>query len=203
MADHLPFPDSYSALEQRLREPARALLMRIYHPIVLLLARLGVSPNLVSFFQIPLGFLIVITITPYPRLAFLLIVASIVTDGIDGALARHLGRSSPFGALWDNFCDHVREIVVIAGLAWAGALGGFWAALYGLAYPGINITLALCNHYKTPIPLAIKSYITAYPFILLYLWWGINLLDWGIGFSVLTMGVTIAWGTWLLHKALG
>jgi phosphatidylglycerophosphate synthase len=196
-------PDSYSALEQRFLEPARALLMRIYHPIVLLLAWLKVSPNLVSFSQIPLGLLIVIMITPHPRPAFLLIVVSIITDGIDGALARHLGRSSPFGALWDNFCDHVREIVVIAGLAWVGALNGFWAALYGLAYPGINITLALCNHYKTPIPLAIKSYITAYPFILLYLWWGINLLDWGIGFSVLTMGVTIAWGIWLLRRALG
>jgi len=88
-------------------------------------------------------------------------------------------------------------------LAWVGALGGFWAALYGLAYPGINLTLALCNHYKTPISLAIKTYITAYPFIFLYLWWGINWLDWGIAFSVLTMGVTIAWGARLLHRALG
>ena len=203
MFEHPLSPDSYSALEQRFREPARALLMRIYHPIVLLLAWLGVSPNLVSFSQIPLGLLIVITITPYPRLALLLIVASIAIDGIDGALARHLGRSSPFGALWDGFCDHIREILVIAGLAWVGALNGFWAALYGLAYPGINITLALCNHYKTPIPLAIKTYITAYPFILLYLWWGVNLLDWGIGFSVLTMGGTIGWGVWLLYRALG
>lgn len=203
MTEQPPSPDSYSALEQRIREPARALLMRIYHPIVLLLAWLKVSPNLVSFSQIPLGLLIVILITPYPRLALLLIVASIAIDGVDGALARHLGRSSPFGALWDGFCDHIREILVIAGLAWVGALNGFWAALYGLAYPGINITLALCNHYKTPIPLAIKTYITAYPFILLYLWWGVNLLDWGIGFSVLTMGVTIAWGARLLHEALG
>ena len=195
--------DAYSALEQRLREPARALLGRIYHPLVLLLAWLGVSPHLVSFSQIPLGLLIVIMITPHPRLALILIMASITVDGVDGALARHLGRSSPFGALWDGFCDHVREILVIAGLAWVGALNGFWAALYGLAYPGINITISLCNHYKTPIPLAIKSYITAYPFIFLYLWFGINWLDWGIGFSVLTMGFTIAWGARLLHEALG
>lgn len=203
MVEQPPSPDSYSALEQRFREPARALLMRIYHPMVLLLAWLGVSPHLVSFSQIPLGLLIVILITPHPRLTLLLIVLSIGIDGVDGALARHLGRASPFGALWDGFCDHVREVLVVAGLAWVGALNGFWAALYGLAYPGINLTLALCNHYKTPIPLAIKSYITAYPFIFLYLWLGINWLDWGIAFSVLTMGVTIAWGAWLLHKALG
>lgn len=203
MVEHLPSPDSYSALEKHLRDPARVFLGRIYHPIVLLLAWLRVPPNLVSFSQIPLGFLIVIMITPHPRLTLLLTILSVVIDGIDGALARHLGRATPFGALWDGFCDHIREVLVVAGLAWVGALNGFWAALYGLAYPGINLTLALCNHYKTPIPLAIKTYITAYPFIFLYLWLGINLLDWGIGFSVLTMGVTIGWGVWLLHKALG
>ena len=195
--------DAYSALEQRLREPARALLKRIYHPLVVLLARLGVSPHLISLLQIPIGLAIVLTIKPYPRLAFLLFMASIPVDGIDGALARHLGRATPFGALWDGYCDHVKEILAIAGLAWVGALNGFWAALYGLAYPGINLTISLCNHYKTPIPLAIKSYITAYPFIFLYLWFGINWLDWGIAFSVLTMFFTIAWGARLLHKALG
>lgn len=142
-------------------------------------------------------------ITPHPPLPLLLIALSTAIDGVDGALARHLGRATPFGALWDGFCDHVREVLVIAGLAWVEALNGFWAALYGLAYPGINLTISLCNHYKTPIALAIKTYITAYPFILLYLWWGINLLDWGIAFSVLTMGVTIAWGARLLHEALG
>lgn len=203
MVEQPPSADAYSALEQRLREPARALLSRIYHPLVLLLAWLKVPPNLVSFSQIPLGLLIVIMITPHPRLALLLIIASTAIDGVDGALARHLGRATPFGALWDGFCDHVREVLVVAGLAWVGALNGFWAALYGLAYPGINLTLALCNHYKTPIPLAIKSYITAYPFIILYLWFGINWLDGGIAFSVLTMGFTIAWGARLLHEALG
>lgn len=157
----------------------------------------------VSFSHTPLGLLIVIIITPHPRLALPLTTTTIALDGIDGALARHLGQATPFGALWDGFCDHVREILVIAGLAWVGALGGFWAALYGLAYPGINLTLALCNYYKTPIPLAIKTYITAYPFIFLHLWFGINWLDWGIGFSVLSMGVTIAWGARLLHEALG
>ena len=36
MVEQPSSPDAYSALEQRLREPARALLKRIYHPLVLL-----------------------------------------------------------------------------------------------------------------------------------------------------------------------
>jgi len=84
--------DSYSGLEQRFREPARALLKRIHHPLVLLLAWLGVSPHLISFLQTPIGLAIVFAIKPYPRLAFLLMMVSITVDGIDGAIARHLGH---------------------------------------------------------------------------------------------------------------
>lgn len=196
-------PDSYSAFEKRFREPIRRALSRLYHPIVLLLATLGVSPNLLSALQIPLGIIIVLLIEPYPKLAFLIMVASIVLDGIDGALARHLGYSSPFGALWDEVCDHIREILVIAGLAWVGALNGFWAALYGLTYPGLNLTLALCNRYRTPMPMAIKSYLTAYPFIFLYLWFGINLLDLGIPLSISAMAIGIGQGLFLLRRATG
>jgi len=96
--------DAYSALEQRFREPARALLGRTYHPLVLLLAWVRVSPNLVSLSQIPLGLLIVIIITPHPHLALLFTTPTLTPDRIDSALARHLGRSSPFGALWNGFC---------------------------------------------------------------------------------------------------
>jgi len=197
--------DAYSALEQRLREPARALLKRIYHPLVLLLAWLRVPPNLVSFSQIPLGLLIVIILTPHRRLALLLIILTIPIDGIDGALARHLGRSSPFGALWDGFCDHVRGKYTRHRRFGLGR--GSWWLLGGPLRSRLSgdkpLTLALCNHYNTPVPLAIKSYLTAYPVIFLYLWFGINWLNWGIAFSVLTMGVTIAWGVRLLHEALG
>lgn len=195
-------PDSYSALEKLVRDPIRVLLYRLYRPIVLLLARFRVPPNFISFLQIPLGLVIVWAIIPFPKVAFLLMLFCIVLDGIDGALARHIGRSSAFGALWDNVCDHIREVLVIAGLAWVGALSGFWAALYGLAYPGINIILALCNHYRTPVPLVIKTYLTAYPFIFLYLWFGINWLNFGIPLSVLVMAAAIFQGIYLLSKAM-
>jgi len=100
-----------------IKEPAGALLGRIYHPLVLLLAWLKVSPNLVSFSQICVGLLIVILITSHQPLALLLITLTI--HGVDGALARHLGRATPFGALWDGFCDHVRGNTR-SSLVWLG-----------------------------------------------------------------------------------
>lgn len=195
-----PIVDSYSLLERRILFPGRELLGRyFFRPIVLVLAQLGVSPNGVSALQIPLGLLFVWTVEPYPRLAFLLMVAAIVLDGLDGALARHSGRTSDFGALWDQFCDHTREILVVAGLAWAGAASPLWATLYAFVYPTFNLTLALANRHGTPLPWAIKSYLTLYPFIFLYLWWGIDWLDVGLILSITAMGLVIAQGLYRLR----
>jgi hypothetical protein len=48
--------DSYSALERQFVEPFRRRLLLVTRPLVDLLARLGVHPNVLSVSQIPLGF---------------------------------------------------------------------------------------------------------------------------------------------------
>lgn len=195
--------DSYSLLERRVLGPVRELSGRyFFRPLVLVLARVGVSPNGVSALQIPLGLIFVWTVGPYPRLAFLLMIAAIFLDGLDGALARHSGRTSAFGALWDQFCDHLREVLVVAGLAWVGAASGLWATLYAFVYPTFNLTLALANRHGAPLPWAIKSYLTLYPFIFLYLWWGIDWLDIGLILSIAAMGLVIAQGLYRLRHVL-
>ena len=198
-----PSFDSYSSFERRFLAPGRRLSLAIMRPLVLILARLGVAPNAVSLSQIAIGVAIFFLITPYPRLAFILMALSLVVDGLDGALARHTGRATPFGALVDQYADHVREILVVAGLAYAGALNGAWAALYALAYPGLNLTLLLCNSYRVPVPVAIKTYLIFYPALFLYLWLGINYLDPAVALIVTLMAAVIVQGVWRLGKVLG
>ncbi len=195
--------DSYSELERRFLEPVRRVSAAIMRPVVLLLARLGVSPNAVSLSQVPLGLAIFFFIEPLPRLAFLLMVLAILIDGLDGALARYTGRASAYGALVDQYADHTREILVVAGLAHAGALGGVWATLYALAYPGSNLTLYLCNTRGVPIPVAIKTAFVFYPVLFVYLWFGVNYLDVGVGLMVLFMGAVVAQGLWRLQNVMG
>ncbi len=191
-------PDSYSSLERKLLTPARALLRAVYAPIVSLLAALHVPPNAVSLSQVVLGVVVVALVPQYPRAAFVLFVAAIALDGVDGALARATHRSTRFGALLDQYCDHVREVTVVAGLAWHGALNPFLAGLYGVTYPGFNLTLALCNSNHTPLPLAIKSYLIVYPALFAFLWFGANALDAAVALSIALMGVAIALGLWRL-----
>ncbi len=195
-------PDSYSTLERRLLAPARELLRAVYLPIVKLLAALHVTPNQVSFSQVILGAMVVALVPSQPRLAFILFVAALALDGVDGALARETNRATKFGALFDQYCDHIREVTVVAGFALHGALNPFLAGLYGLAYPAFNLTLYLCNSYRAPVPLAIKSYLIVYPALFAYLWFGLNYLDPAVALSIALMGLVIAIGLLRLRGAM-
>ena len=155
--------DSYSSLERKLLAPARRAVRAIFAPFVRVLAALRVSPNAVSFSQVILGAIVVALMPTQPRGAFALFVIAIALDGVDGALARATNRVTKFGALFDQYCDHIREVTVVAGLAWYGALNPFLAGIYGVTYPAFNLTLYLCNHYRASLPFAIKSYLVVYP----------------------------------------
>jgi phosphatidylglycerophosphate synthase len=194
--------DSYSSLERRFLAPARGLGLAILRPIVVLLARLHVTPNAVTLSQVAFGLAIFALIQPRPRLAFVLMVLAIVADGLDGALARYTHSASRFGALLDQYADHTREILVVAGLAYAGALNGAWAALYALAYAGSNLTILLCNTSGAPIPVAIKTAFVFYPALFLYLWLGINILDPAAGLAVLLMTLVVGQGLWKLRTVM-
>ncbi len=197
-----PHPDSYSSLERRFLAPARQLLHVIFSPFVRLFAALHISPNLVSFSQVILAGVIVWLMPSHSRVALALFIATIALDGIDGALARATHRVTKFGALFDQYCDHIREVMVVAGLAFHGALNPFLAGIYGVTYPGFNLTLYLCNANRAPLPLALKSYLVVYPALLAYLWFGVNVLDYAVAFSIAAMGIAIVFGLGRLARAM-
>ena len=197
-----PPGDSYSSAERHILGPARGILGAIYGPIAQVLARIGVSPNAVSLSQILVGVAVVVLIPTQPRVALVLFVIALALDGIDGALARATGRVTKFGAMLDQYADHIREVMVVGGLAAHGVLHPLLATMYGVAYPGVNLTLYLCNTYRVPMPLAIKTYMTFYPAMALYLWTGVDLLDWAGLLAVGTMGLLVAQGLWRLRGAM-
>ena len=195
-------PDSYSSLERKLLSPARRLLRALYTPFILVLAALHIPPNAVSFSQVILGGIVVALMPEHPHGAFILFIVTLTLDGVDGALARATNRATRFGALFDQYCDHVREVTVVAGLAMHGALNPFLAGLYGVTYPGFNLTLALCNSNRAPLPFAIKSYLIVYPALFAYLWFGTNVLDWCVALSIALMGLAVAIGLWRLSRVM-
>ncbi|MBM4429666.1 MAG: CDP-alcohol phosphatidyltransferase family protein [Chloroflexi bacterium] len=194
--------DSYSSIERRFLAPARGLLARVYGPLVRALARLGVSPNMVSLLGPALGLVFVYTVRHHLRLSFLIWVPSMLVDGIDGALARYTGRASNFGALMDQVADHTRETLIVVGLTAAGALSPLWGSLYPFVYTATNVTLLLGNQYGVPAPFAVKSWMVLYPAIAVYLLWGRNCLDAAAAISILFMMITVLYGLVLLKRGM-
>ena len=194
--------DSYSAFERTFIGPFRQGMLRATRPVVAVLARLGVHPNVVSASQVPGGFLFLWLVPTHPRAAWLLFLGLLLIDGLDGALARLTGRASPFGALVDQYSDHVREVTVVAGMALFGALAVLPAVLYGLIYTGLNFTVYLANARGVPVPWAVKSYLVVYPALFLYLWFGVELLTPAVMLSEALMVGVIAMGLRNLARAM-
>jgi phosphatidylglycerophosphate synthase len=194
--------DSYSSLERRWLAPSRRLLLRLYLPLIRLLASHGVSANLVSIVGPILGLVFVWTVRSNLRLSVLVWLLSIWVDGVDGALARYTGSASAFGALVDQFADHTRETLIVVGLAASGALSPLWGSLYPFAYVALNVTLFLGNHYGAAVPIAFKSGMVLYPAILAYLLLDLNWLDLATFASIVLMSGTIIYGLRLLQPRM-
>lgn len=96
------------------RELVSAYLER---PVAGALAKMGVSPNVVTF-----AGLVGAGISAWLISAGMLWAGGVVMlfagvlDLFDGALARSTGQDSPFGALLDSVVDRVSEIVALLGL---------------------------------------------------------------------------------------
>ncbi len=97
----------------------RAFWTAVFTPVVDLLLRMGVSPDVVTvvgtvgvvagalvFF--PQGLLLA---------GVLVITAFVFSDLVDGAMARKSGRTSAFGAFLDSTLDRLGDAAVFAGLA--------------------------------------------------------------------------------------
>jgi phosphatidylglycerophosphate synthase len=194
--------DSYSALERQFVGPFRRWLLLMTRPLVDLLARLGVHPNVLSVSQIPLGFGALALVPSHPWLAFLLFLVTILIDGLDGALARATGTASAFGALLDQYCDHAREITFVAGMALWGELAILPALLYGPTYVGLNVTLYLANVHHSPVPWSIKSYLVVYPALFADLCLGLDILTPAVVLSEFLMLVAIGIGLRNLARSM-
>ena len=102
---------------------ARALLRAKVHPdAVTAVGTLGVLVGALAFF--PRGMFFVGTAVVF---------FSVLTDLVDGAMARRLGTSSPFGAWLDSTFDRVADAAIFSGLVLWFTGGGDDRVLAGVA----------------------------------------------------------------------
>ncbi len=100
-------------------ERFRDFWVAIWKPVAHLLIRMGVTPNLVTFFGtlgVSAGALVF-----FPRgellIGVLVITAFVFSDLMDGYMARLTGKTSKFGSFWDSTLDRIGDGAIFGGLA--------------------------------------------------------------------------------------
>jgi CDP-diacylglycerol--glycerol-3-phosphate 3-phosphatidyltransferase len=95
----------------------RALPRQITHPVVAVLARLGVTPNMLTIAQL-LGGIGAAYVIAMGELFWggIALLAAAALDAFDGTLARTTGRVTKFGGVLDSTIDRLFEGAVLGGL---------------------------------------------------------------------------------------
>lgn len=96
----------------------RPALGKLVDPVATALLRTGMSPDAVTLMG-TLG-VVVGSLAFFPRGMFFtgtaVVFFSVLTDLLDGAMARKLGHSGKFGAWLDSTCDRIADAAIFTGL---------------------------------------------------------------------------------------
>jgi CDP-diacylglycerol--glycerol-3-phosphate 3-phosphatidyltransferase len=185
----------------RLRVWTRAII----DPIVTVLARLGITPNMLTVLgmvgHIPAAWFVA---TGRFRIAAIIGLVSLL-DSLDGALARKLNAGhggKGFGAFFDSTLDRISETILFAGLIWwFGRQGDVWLTL--LAYAALTGALlvsytrarseALGYHCKEGLFSRVERYLVLFVCgLLLRPDWAVWVLAIGTWFTVLQR-IVVVW----------
>lgn len=125
--------------------PFRRVLPRFVAPVLRFYERCGLSPNGVSVLGFALASAAAVCILYEWRLAAVVLWwTSRLADGTDGIYARHVGRSSDFGAYLDIVLDMASYSVIVLALAQVHPeLHGRWLAMLFFYVLCITSALAL------------------------------------------------------------
>jgi CDP-diacylglycerol--glycerol-3-phosphate 3-phosphatidyltransferase len=94
-------------------------IARLVEPFGRGLARLGVSPNVLTTLGLALTASAALSVAVgHPMLAGVLLLLGGAMDTFDGAVARASGRSTPFGGFYDSVSDRISDGLILAGIAW-------------------------------------------------------------------------------------
>src|SRR5947207_1833868 len=124
------FGSIYSEDEELVLVRSQRIRQALLAPIASLLSRLGITPDMLSFASVALAIAFALLAPSYFSIAFWLLVASIICDGLDGVEARLTGKNTSQGSFTDAFCDQAVVAFSVAGMAWRGDIDAGLAILF-------------------------------------------------------------------------
>src|SRR5205085_11172598 len=120
----------YSEDEALVLGPWQRIRQRTLTPIVFVLSRLGISPDMLSFASVGFGIGFCLFAPFQFTVAFWLLVASIICDGLVVVEARLTQTNTASGSFTDMFCDQLVVALSVAGMVWKNFLRPVLYALF-------------------------------------------------------------------------
>jgi phosphatidylglycerophosphate synthase len=136
------------------------------------------------------------------EVAFWLLIASIVCDGLDGVEARLTKTNTTCGSFTDVYCDVAVVALSVAGLAWKGLVHPALAVLFVYSYTALAIFLMLHRMLRvSSVGILRPSRMVFFAAIALYFFFHINLLN-GLLLLYLPALPLLFLSFWRLRKAV-
>lgn len=172
----------YSAGEGRFMQRSQAIRGRLLGPLLGLLARLRVSPDHLTLLSLAIGLgFCPAFVLGHQVLAFGFLLAHVVLDGMDGPLARHLGRASSQGSFTDTMADQVVVTFCTVTLIYCGHAGIWPGGLYIFCYALVVGFAMIRSALRIPYSWLVRPrfFVYAWAPVEVYLWRGsLDVLLW-------------------------
>ena len=196
------FGSIYSEDEARILVPWQKMRQVVLSPIARLLAYLGISADALSYVSVALGIAFCLLAPTHFTIAFWLLVASVICDGLDGVEARLKGATTARGAFIDTFCDQLVVAFSVAGMAWRGLIHPVLAVLFVYIYTALVLFLMLHSMLRVSSHWIIRpSRMLLYAAIALVFFFHINVLNYLLAFYLLALPLLVL-SFWRLRNAL-
>jgi phosphatidylglycerophosphate synthase len=196
------FGSIYSEDEARVLVPWQKMRQVVLSPIARLLAYLGISADALSYVSVALGIAFCLLAPTHFTIAFWLLVASVICDGLDGVEARLKGATTARGAFIDTFCDQMVVAFSVAGMAWRGLIHPVLAILFVYIYTALVLFLMLHSMLRVSSHWIIRpSRMLLYAAIALVFFFHINVLNYLLAIYLLTLPLLVL-SFWRLRNAL-
>jgi CDP-diacylglycerol--glycerol-3-phosphate 3-phosphatidyltransferase len=189
-----------------LTDQLRVRVASIIDPVVAFLARIGVSPDLLTILGMLLHFFFAWLIATgeffWAGIAVLIFVP---LDALDGSLARKIGRKGNFGAFLDSTSDRIAEIILYSGyLSYFFQNEDVWmsVATYAAVTGSIMVSYtrsraeALGLSCKVGLLTRVERYVVIVTSLVLSVFW-IGFVN--IGIAVLAIGTWFTVGQRVYH----
>lgn len=150
---------------------ARAIVLA---PLLRALTRARIGPDAVTLASLALGLAFAPLYFVSLPAALAALALHVVLDGVDGPLARHLGRASRRGSFTDTTVDQVVVTVSTAALVHAGHVGAAAGTLYVFVYAAVVAFAMVRNALDVPYSWLVRPRFVVYAWIAVerYAWAG-------------------------------